>query len=606
MFSDVENHWASECIVALAKRGLISGYPTGTFRPGATVTRAEFAALMPKIFSQLPIRQATVRFKDVLPQYWASAAIEWVTQRGLFSGYEDDTFRPRQTITRAQAITVIVAGLEATQGVDAILLEDNQGAKDLDLLAQAFSDGQEIPVYAKAAVSAALDRRVLDKTDEPRSLLPNRAMTRGEVAALLCRILTIPTAELIRDYPALTAAKDQSAVLQRLYQQEAGFSASKLAFLDKSIQASPYRNHISNYALRLKTPADLPTALNEKAMGKVASYPPQGELFFVNEGGLDFLSADVLSACVCLSTVKQGQLQARWLGRDALSDRQLWSATKFIPLLNVVARANAIAPNADIDRCRIRATGSMGNFSGYPFHDMAAGIMTYDNRIASSNSLAVMFKNFETPERLENWTRQLTGNKELSFQGRYGEVPFIQRPELWHTQTRRVLLKAANEPHNGQNLVSTYDLTRLISMVGWHWQLPSNARIPGIQSNSLESVIRAMGLDMARYVDVALETLGLTPYVREPVIISKSGFGRSDQRDRTELVYCALVQFSLPRQIMSKRSPEPTLSHQRHSLCFTLLAAQNVGDADQEAKYVDALMAASVTEIIRRAVIGTL
>ncbi|MGD1900203.1 MAG: hypothetical protein ACFB16_25075 [Phormidesmis sp.] len=90
--------------------------------------------------------------------------------------------------------------------------------------------------------------------------------------------------------------------------------------------------------------------------------------------------------------------------------------------------------------------------------------------------------------------------------------------------------------------------------------------------------------------------------VKSPVILSKSGFGRSDQRDRTELTYCALVQFSLPRS----RATDPTASHQHYSFGLTLIAAQRTGDGNQEARFVDALMAAEVTEIIRRLVIGKL
>ena len=44
MFSDIDWHWARECIVALVRREVIRGYPNGTFRPNAVVSRAEFAA----------------------------------------------------------------------------------------------------------------------------------------------------------------------------------------------------------------------------------------------------------------------------------------------------------------------------------------------------------------------------------------------------------------------------------------------------------------------------------------------------------------------------------------------------------------------------------
>ena len=593
MFSDIAQHWAHPCIRALAERSLISGYPNGTFRPLGVVTRAEFAALMPKVFPQLSIRQPAVSFSDVPDQYWASQAIGWVSARALFSGYEDGRFRPGQTLSRAQTIVVLMAGLERAEGVDAAI------AQPLGLVKQYFSDAAQIPPYAQPAVAAALKRQLLERLDEPRSLQPNQAITRGEVAALLCRALAIQPTMFAHDYRQLEAAKDRPAVLQQYLKQEAGLDAQKLAFLDRGIERSPYQSATFQYPLRLRASFGVQPTLKQSA-----PYPLTGNIFFVNEAGLEFFSPDILSGCVCLSTVQDGRLQARWLGREALEDRQMWSATKFIPLLNVAARANTVAPLIPIDRYRIRAAGSASK--GYPFSDLAAGIMTYDNRIATSNSLAAMFKHFETPARLEQWTQQLTGSQSLSFRGRYGEVPFIEFPELWHPQTQQVVLPAVGEKHSGQNLLSTYDLTRLLSMAAWHWQLPNGAKIPGIQGHSLDRIIQTMGLDSARYVDAALETLGLTAWAQQPVILSKSGFGRSDQRDRTELTYSALVQFDLPRQFVGEPAPDPTASHQRYSLCFTLIAAKGTGDADQEARDVDALMAAEVTEIIRRAVTNTL
>jgi hypothetical protein len=627
MFSDIAGHWASQCILALARRGVVSGYPNRTFRPKATISRAEFAALLPKAFPELPDKQRQRSFRDVPFQHWASAVVSWSVQRDLITSYADGTFRPRQALSRARAIAAIMQGLEITQGVDAVipdLLEPetaaskaksqakSKGKSEGNAIAQAFIDANSIAASEKGAIEAALKRGLLENLGEPRMLLPNAAITRGEVAALLCRALEIPDAELSVSYLALSASDraSEQSVFQQFLQQEAGFNESRLAFLDRGIQNSPYRTCVAHYAKRLQQPAGVvvPPSRQSLSAANVASYltpyPKQGEVFFVDEGGLEFLAEDILAGCVCISSTVNGELQGRWLGRDALSDRQLWSATKFIPLLNLASRANATHAAIDLDHCKIRAVGSKR--SSYSFQDLAAGIMTYDNRIASSNALAAMFKNFETPAQLEKWTQQMTGSQSLSFQGRYGEEPFIQHPELWSSYSRQVLLKSAETAHQGENLMSVYDLTRLLTMAAWHWQLPAKARIPSIQTRSLETIIRAMGVDTGRYIDVAIETLGLTQAVQEPVIISKSGFGRSDARDRTELTYCALAQFSLPRPISSKTAPDPSATHQRYSICFTLLAAHSIGDADEEARYVDALMASAVTAILRRLVLRQL
>jgi hypothetical protein len=605
MFSDIDNHWARACIVALAERGMVSGYANGVFRPLATLTRAEFAALMPKVFPDAVIKQTVVAFNDVPEQFWAYPVVSWASERALMSGYGQGplgrSFGPRLTISRTEAVVVLMAGLAASQGVEV-------GLKQPVDLAKVFEDADAIPAYAKDAIAAALNRQLLEPLGEARFFLPNQAITRGEACALICRALAIPVAAVAAPFKA--KALESPDLFSQMLAQEAGFDETRLAFLDRTIQASPYRNDVAQYGARLQSPMGVSLPFASAPAGSTAAYPKRGKLFFVNESGLEFLPADILSACVCLLTMGEGAVQGRWLGRDALSDRQLWSATKFIPLLNLAARANRVEPNVKLERCWVRPVGSVGKYSGYPFAEMAAGIMTYDNRISTSNAIAAMFKQFNTPEGLEKWLRQMTGNESLSFRGRYGEVPFIDQPELWSAPANRVLLKSAGAPHQGQNLLSTYDLTRLITMMGGHWQLPLSDRIPDLQGHGVISMVQAMGLDAARYVDVALETLGLVPWVRSPVIISKSGFGRSDERDRMELSYCAYLQFGLPRSLQQSfrgtGAPDPSAVYQRHTIGMTLLAAKATGDADEEARYVDALMATAVTEIIRRLVANTL
>jgi hypothetical protein len=205
-----------------------------------------------------------------------------------------------------------------------------------------------------------------------------------------------------------------------------------------------------------------------------------------------------------------------------------------------------------------------------------------------------MFKQFDTPSNLENWVQKITGNTTLSFRGRYGEPPFLQNPELWDTKTQKRVLTSPNTPALESNTLSTYDLTRFISMLGWHCHIPLEARLPGGQWDSLECVIRAMGHDPARYLDVAIARLGLANVVRSTVIISKLGFGRSSIRDRTELVYTALLQF------VDKRPRTENKPAILRTVAMTLISAKDLNDANQEAIELDARMAAEVTEILRR------
>jgi hypothetical protein len=270
---------------------------------------------------------------------------------------------------------------------------------------------------------------------------------------------------------------------------------------------------------------------------------------------------------------------------------ELWSATKIIPLLNVVCRVNNQYPAIDADNCLVRARGSS---SGNKFYDLATDIVNYKIAIGSSNSLAAMFKQFDTPSNLEAWIRKITGNTSLLFRGGYGEPPFLQTPELWDSKSQKRVLTSPATGSTGGNTLSTYDLTRLISMLGWHFHLPLEARLPGGQWDSLECIIRAMGNDTARYLDLAIDRLGLASVIRSTVIISKLGFGRSTPRDRTELVYTALLQF------VDKRPRTVNQPAILRTVAMTLIAAKDLNDANAEAIDLDARMAAEVTEIVRQ------
>lgn len=106
-FSDVAaDAWYADCIGYLRQEGLAAGYPDGTFRPDAPVTRAEFAALAVR-FRQLE-QAGEARFSDVGTTHWAYGCVGQAARQGWVLGYPDGSFRPESGITRAEA-TVLAA-----------------------------------------------------------------------------------------------------------------------------------------------------------------------------------------------------------------------------------------------------------------------------------------------------------------------------------------------------------------------------------------------------------------------------------------------------------------------------------------------------------------
>jgi uncharacterized lipoprotein YddW (UPF0748 family) len=178
-FSDIQNHHARAFIEALAGRGIVNGFPDRTYRPDNSMTRAEFASVISKAFS-LPQKRQYVAFTDVPSNHWAFAAIQRAFETGFISGFPDRTFRPADRITRADVLTALVNGLDIATGVKPDLLP---------LLPQLYQDAALIPSYARVAVAIATRVRMVVSFPNRRLFNPILAATRGDVAGFVYQAL---------------------------------------------------------------------------------------------------------------------------------------------------------------------------------------------------------------------------------------------------------------------------------------------------------------------------------------------------------------------------------------------------------------------------------
>jgi hypothetical protein len=386
----------------------------------------------------------------------------------------------------------------------------------------------------------------------------------------------------------LEFAKNRAAVFQHFLQLEIekGATADHLAFLDQGINYSLYKTELENYLSSLK----------QQPM-RFRPYPHLGELPTIHPEGLSFLHRDIQEACLCLGSWQDGKIEGLWLGKNALHNTQFWSATKLIPILNILSQINQkdclTSPQnwviRDPDNTEIQLF----------FYQAVEDIFTYQKSLGSSNALSAIFKRFETRSKLEQWLKTITGNLELEFQGDYGEAPLIKYPEIYDTLTQQILLQAAPETSRGENLVSAYDLTRMISMIGWHYHLTPECCLPGITENNLPCIVTALGQDSARFVDAAFKLLGLENIIQSPVILSKLGHGPSSLRNTIETTYMAYVQFIDP---LAKSQGKPA---KLRSFAFTIRGAipiEDIENFDEESIHLDARIATEVTEIIRRVI----
>ncbi|NLC07931.1 MAG: S-layer homology domain-containing protein, partial [Syntrophomonadaceae bacterium] len=108
-FSDVAANNPNYGIINyLAQRGLITGYPDGTYHPWEPVTRAQAAFITVKALGLTLPAVAANGFYDVPTDHWAYSAVMTVAMAGYLTGYPDGTFRPDQYISRAEAAALAV------------------------------------------------------------------------------------------------------------------------------------------------------------------------------------------------------------------------------------------------------------------------------------------------------------------------------------------------------------------------------------------------------------------------------------------------------------------------------------------------------------------
>lgn len=171
-FSDLSQaSWAKATIEEWTQKGLVSGYPDGTFRPSNQITRAEFATLVQKAFDLKS--EAKSEFSDVASSDWYYDAVTTLASLGVVGGYEDGTFRPAGHITRAEA-AAIMTNLKK--------LNPNASA------AEKFADYASMADWAKGHVGAVVEAKFMGGYPDGTFKASN-TITRAESVATLNNVI---------------------------------------------------------------------------------------------------------------------------------------------------------------------------------------------------------------------------------------------------------------------------------------------------------------------------------------------------------------------------------------------------------------------------------
>ncbi|MBE5722049.1 MAG: S-layer homology domain-containing protein [Clostridium sp.] len=169
--SDIAGHWAESVITQWQSKGLIQGYEDGTFKPGNTITRAEFVTLMNNAKGFWS--EGSINFSDVKNGSWFYSAVARAVAAGYVKGYSDGSFKPGNTITRAEAAVMIA---------NAARLSANEAG------AYRFTDVGSIPAWARGSVGAVVAAGYMTGYPDG-SFYANASISRAEAVSSLNHML---------------------------------------------------------------------------------------------------------------------------------------------------------------------------------------------------------------------------------------------------------------------------------------------------------------------------------------------------------------------------------------------------------------------------------
>ena len=169
--SDIAGHWAESVITQWQSKGLIQGYEDGTFKPGNTITRAEFVTLMNNAKGFWS--EGSINFSDVKNGSWFYSAVARAVAAGYVKAYSDGSFKPNNTITRAEAAVMIA---------NTAKLSANEAG------AYRFTDIGFIPAWARGSVGAVVAAGYMTGYPDG-SFYANASISRAEAVSSLNRML---------------------------------------------------------------------------------------------------------------------------------------------------------------------------------------------------------------------------------------------------------------------------------------------------------------------------------------------------------------------------------------------------------------------------------
>lgn len=179
-FEDMENHWSSTEVTKLANLLLVRGVTSSEFEPDRSITRAEAIALVVRAIGLSEKPEAAGAFRDVTNNAWYAGAIGAAYRAKLIDGYGDGTIRPDERVTREQLAVLIDRASAFASGT--VPVDADAGALGR------FEDGEAVSGWAKAAMSRAVEAGYIQGQSAVK-IAGAASATRAEATVIVGRLL---------------------------------------------------------------------------------------------------------------------------------------------------------------------------------------------------------------------------------------------------------------------------------------------------------------------------------------------------------------------------------------------------------------------------------
>lgn len=179
-FDDVSKHWAKADIELMANKLIVKGATDTSFAPDNNITRAEFTALLVRALG-LTSDAAAATFTDVNSSDWFAGSVGAAVKAKLVSGFEDNSFKPNDTITREQMAVMIASAISAAGKKVA---DPTTSSKSL----ASFDDKGSISSWAQVAVAQSIQAKIISGMTDT-TLVPSANASRAQAVVMLKRLM---------------------------------------------------------------------------------------------------------------------------------------------------------------------------------------------------------------------------------------------------------------------------------------------------------------------------------------------------------------------------------------------------------------------------------